>query len=192
MSLCPQFGRRRRSVLQEAESTQGAYEVHIRKYRVTVLAVVAVGFLLVLSMLGADAYTGRHYYGRLVVTAPVDSQIGALSVEDAKKLKNPVPYTKKSVAAGRNIFVRRCTACHGMDGKAMVDVVADATDLTSPKLWKSGTSDGEILRSIRDGAGASMPSFKSEIRQEEDLWNLVNYVRSLWPESTRPELKEGH
>lgn len=113
-----------------------------------------------------------------------------LSVEEAKKLKNPITYSKKSIAQGRSVYSRYCVSCHGADGKATVDVVADATDLTSPPIWKNGTSDGEIFRSIRDGQGASMPSFKTQIRQEDDLWHLVNFIRNLWPESTRPPLQD--
>src|SRR5215468_9044210 len=110
----------------------------------------------------------------------------ALSVADAKKLKSPLPFTKKSINRGRTLFLGSCTACHGMDGKAQVDVVADATDLTSPRLWRNGTTEGEIFKSIREGAGTGMPPFKFQIHQDEDLWNLVNYIRSLWPESMRP------
>jgi cbb3-type cytochrome c oxidase subunit III len=112
-----------------------------------------------------------------------------LSVSDAKKLKSPVPYTKKSISQGRSVYMRNCTGCHGADGKATVDVVADATDLTSPKLWKNGTTEGEIYRSIREGQGASMPTFKTQLK-EEDMWHLVNYIRSLWPDSLRPALQE--
>lgn len=70
-----------------------------------------------------------------------------------------------------------------------MDVVANATDLTSPQVWKSGTSEGAIFRSIRDGAGEGMPAFKADISQE-DIWNLVNFIRSLWPESARPPLQD--
>lgn len=113
-----------------------------------------------------------------------------LTTEEAKKLKNPVPYTKKSIAQGRSTFLRYCAGCHGNDGKATVDVIADATDLTSPKSYRDGNSDGEIFRSIRDGQGASMPAFKPQIHDEADLWNLVNFIHSLWPESMRPPLKD--
>ncbi len=113
-----------------------------------------------------------------------------MSSAEARKLKNPEPYSKKSIAQGRAVFLRYCAACHGPDGKAQVDVVADATDLTSPKLYKSGTSDGEIFRSIRDGAGETMPPFKTQITGDTDLWRLVNYIRSLWPEAMRPELPD--
>jgi cbb3-type cytochrome c oxidase subunit III len=113
-----------------------------------------------------------------------------LSVEEAKKLKNPVVYSKKSITAGRSVYIRNCAGCHGNDGKSQIDVVADATDLTSPDVWKHGTTDGEIFRSIRDGQSSSMPAFKTQIRQEEDLWHIVNFIRSLWPEGTRPPLQD--
>ena len=128
-----------------------------------------------------------------IAATPQDSSKtpdGPIAAEAAKKLKSPVPYTKKSIAKGRALFARSCTGCHGPDGKATVDVVANATDLTSPKLYQSGSSEGEMFRSIRDGQGASMPSFKGQIQPEEDIWNLVNFIRSLWPESMRPQLED--
>ena len=115
---------------------------------------------------------------------------GALTVEEAKKLKNPIPNTRKSISQGRNTFARYCTGCHGADGKATVDVMGDASDLTSPKTWKNGSTEGEIFRSIRDGESASMPAFKTQLRQESDIWDLVNFIHSLWPESMRPPIKE--
>lgn len=109
-----------------------------------------------------------------------------LTRQDAQKLKNPVANTKKSIAQGRVTFMQNCTMCHGENGKAEGSLVADATDLTSPQLYKSGTSEGEIFHSIRDGAGDQMPAFKSQLDSETDIWNLVNFIRSLWPASMRP------
>src|SRR5580658_2435818 len=100
----------------------------------------ARGSLLLIVFLGSTACWAQAGDG------------GPISRDDAKKLKNPVAYTKKSLTQGKTYFGRTCATCHGLDGKAQLDVVADATDLTSPKLYKSGTSDGEIYRSIRDGA----------------------------------------
>ena len=117
---------------------------------------------------------------------------GRLTTEEAKKLKNPVPYTKASIARGRLMYIRECTECHGMDGKSQVDVIANATDLTEPKFWKSGTSDGEIFRSIRDGAGDAMPPFSEKFEKAEDEWHLVNFLRSLWPDDKRPKLQDAN
>jgi mono/diheme cytochrome c family protein len=113
-----------------------------------------------------------------------------LTQEEAKKLKSPVAFSKDSIARGRTLFIRDCKECHGADGKSQVDVVANATDLTEPKLWTSGTSEGEVFRSIRDGAGDAMPPFKAKIENEKDIWHLVNFIRSLWPEPARPKLQE--
>jgi mono/diheme cytochrome c family protein len=121
---------------------------------------------------------------------PAKADDGRLTKDEAKKLKTPVPYDKASIVRGRNLYARACTECHGRDGKSQVDVVANATDLTEPKLWKSGTSEGEIFRSIRDGAGEAMPPFKAEVDKEEDMWDMVNFLRSLWPEPMRPKLTE--
>jgi mono/diheme cytochrome c family protein len=121
--------------------------------------------------------------------ASSQSEGSRMSTEEAKKLKSPVPFTRESIAQGRTLFSRNCTTCHGNDGKSQVDVVANATDLTDPKVWGSGTSEGEIFRSIRDGAGDAMPPFKSQLSKEEDIWHLVNFIRSLWPEPLRPKLQ---
>jgi mono/diheme cytochrome c family protein len=63
--------------------------------------------------------------------------------------------------------------------------------LTEPKQYKNGTSDGEIFRSIKDGAGDQMPGFKYQGLSDSEIWDLVNFVHSLWPEATRPPLQEG-
>jgi putative copper resistance protein D len=110
---------------------------------------------------------------------------------DARKLKDPVPYTKRSIDRGRVLFQQNCTSCHGENGKAEGALIADATDLTTPSIYKSGTTDGEIFRSIRDGAGDQMPAFQSQLASETDVWNLVNFIHNLWPESMRPALQDN-
>lgn len=109
---------------------------------------------------------------------------------DFTKLKSPVPHTRKSIKRGKSTYIRMCADCHGPDGKALLDIVADATDLTNPKRWYSGTTEGEIFRSIRDGAGETMPPFKDQLRKEEDMWHMVNFIRSLWPKDVRPQIQE--
>jgi mono/diheme cytochrome c family protein len=111
-----------------------------------------------------------------------------MTIEEAKELKSPVPYTKESIARGKVLYTRDCTECHGNDGKSLVDVIADATDLTNPKFWNSGTAEGQVFRSIRDGAGEAMPPFADKVTNEEDLWHMVHFLESLWPESERPKL----
>ncbi len=125
-----------------------------------------------------------------VAFASAQDDDGRLSQDAAKALKNPVPFTKDSIAKGRIMYSRDCTECHGADGRSQVDVIANATDLTQPKYWKSGISQGEVFRSVRDGAGDSMPPFSDKFDKEDDMWHVVNFVLSLWPADARPKLVE--
>lgn len=82
-----------------------------------------------------------------------------------------------------------CTACHGNDGKSQVDVVSNATDLTEPTLYHSGTSDTDIERSIRDGIGGVMPAWGSVFNNEDSISHLKNFIKGLWPPAQRPTAK---
>lgn len=134
---------------------------------------------LLLCLAGAGSLAGQQI--------PVDTP--PLTADAAKALTNPVPNTSKSIGRGKRLYqVHGCANCHGADGKALIEVVATATDLTDPSVWKNGTDEGLLFRSIRDGAGLAMPPFRTEVTEQDDLWHLVNFVRSLWPEGQRPPI----
>jgi mono/diheme cytochrome c family protein len=99
---------------------------------------------------------------------------------------NPTPYVSSSIAKGKATYLRLCPECHDEDGKALAQTLAPAADLTDPSRWKFGTSDAHLFRSIRDGAGAAMPVFGNQIKQE-DIWDLVNFIRSIGPASLQPK-----
>jgi mono/diheme cytochrome c family protein len=101
----------------------------------------------------------------------------------------PVPYGEESVALGAQLYRQHCTQCHGEDGRAQVDVISDATDLTWPEDYYSGNTAGDIFKSIREGAGVAMPAFGEQIGDEE-IWHLVNFIRSLWTEEQRETFQE--
>ena len=107
--------------------------------------------------------------------------------ESASQLKNPVAYTDASVARGKAIYLRHCQECHDRDGRALANTMYEAADLTAPASWIYGTTDGEIFRSIREGAGDDMPPYKDTLKKEEEIWHLVNFLRSLGPQSMRQE-----
>ena len=95
-------------------------------------------------------------------------------------LTNPVEATSASVARGRQRYVFSCRQCHGNTGKGDGDmshaggVPSDFTDA----VWQHGASDGEIFLVIRDGVTADMQAYDGQI-PEEDIWHLVNYIKSL-------------
>jgi mono/diheme cytochrome c family protein len=102
---------------------------------------------------------------------------------EAAKLPNPQKPTSASIAAGAKLYTSQCAACHGNtgkgDGKAAAQLNPKPPDLTDAE-WTHGPSDGEVFTLIRDGAGkgSTMKGFAAKFTTT-DLWNIVNYIRSL-------------
>jgi mono/diheme cytochrome c family protein len=140
--------------------------------------------------LGKSALLALLLSGGVILTSVSFAAVpDPLSASDAKTLKSPTPYSKTSIDKGKRLFLQNCTGCHGDDGKAELAVIAEATNLTEPKGYKDGTTEGELFRNIRDGAGSQMPPFKDTLN-EQQTWDLVNFVRSLWPDSMRPAMQD--
>ena len=60
------------------------------------------------------------------------------------------------------------------------------SDLTDGD-WKHGQTDNDIFTVIRDGAKQTgMRAYGSRI-PTNDIWNLVNYVRTLGPKTTKSQ-----
>ena len=99
--------------------------------------------------------------------------------------KNPVPANAASITAGRALYSKNCRHCHGLRAKGDGPLApkdpkpADLTDAA----WDHGTSDGEIFAVIWNGA----PAAKSEMKgmkgmlSEKEVWEIVNYLRSIGP-----------
>ena len=101
---------------------------------------------------------------------------------EAKKMKNPVESGATSIAAGKAAYTKNCRFCHGTEAKGNGPMAPEGThpsDLTDAK-WDRGSTDGEIFVVIRDGAGPKfdMKGYKSKMTEQE-MWNVVNYLRSL-------------
>ncbi len=97
---------------------------------------------------------------------------------------NPTPYTQAAEKRGRTHYLRHCQICHGFDGRALENIDFEATDLTDPERWRFGTTDGDLFRSTKFGAGLDMPPFQAEL-DDTEIWELVHYLRGLGPEEYR-------
>ncbi len=99
-------------------------------------------------------------------------------------------FTSEHVAAGREVFLKLCSKCHGDDGRGLTaeNLKAGlkddwgnptrAADLTSGMLH-GGTDPVDIYRRIYQGV-SPMPSFANSFRDEpETFWNLVAYVLEI-------------
>jgi mono/diheme cytochrome c family protein len=109
---------------------------------------------------------------------------------EAAKLANPVKATPDSIAAGKKIYDTQCVNCHGEAGKGDGKMAASITtgpkpsDLTDNE-WKHGSSDGEIFTLIKEGSkGTGMRGYGTKLK-DDDLWNVVNYLRTLGPKTAK-------
>ena len=97
---------------------------------------------------------------------------------EAAKIKNPVGTTAESAAAGRRVYTRMCSRCHGPEGKGDgTAATGNLPDLTDAQ-WDFGASDGEIFSVIHDGVSADMDGYAARL-SDTDIWNVVNYIRSV-------------
>ena len=130
--------------------------------------------ILIMALAFATAWTVTQG-GTITTTTP---KRGGNAV--AAKVANPVPATPASIAAGRKTYTLLCSRCHGPAGKGdgggagAGGQPADFTD----DVWEFGSSDGEIFAAIAEGTSADMDSYAERLPAPE-IWNLVNYVRSL-------------
>ena len=118
---------------------------------------------------------------------PKGSAYAAVPAEDAGKA-NPIKSTAESLARGKKWWGIDCAMCHGDNGDGKGDVAQDSklqiVNFTDPATLKDRT-DGEIAWVIKNGY-QDMPPEGPRVKPD-DIWNLVNYVRSL----SKPKSETG-
>ena len=102
-----------------------------------------------------------------------------ISPEDAAR-KNPIKFTDASVNRGKKVFATQCALCHGDKGDGKSDLAKEMAltppDFTQPDSLAKRT-DGELFAIVANGKDP-MPSQKGRM-PDPQIWNLVNYLRSL-------------
>jgi mono/diheme cytochrome c family protein len=97
--------------------------------------------------------------------------------------KNPVATNAESVKRGEETFVKRCAGCHGRkaDGKGpnSVDILPRPRNLRNSAFVDSVT-DRRLFESILYGIqGTAMPSWVDYGLSQNDVGDLVNFIRSI-------------
>jgi mono/diheme cytochrome c family protein len=103
----------------------------------------------------------------------------------AAAVKNPVAANANSINKGRQAYMKACRHCHGPKGLGdgpLAPKDPSPADLTDAE-WKYGSTDGEIFSIIANGVGGNseMKGVRSELTTT-DMWNIVNYLRSIGPQ----------
>lgn len=104
--------------------------------------------------------------------------------------------TPERVKAGQEVFNRvQCWKCHGVEGRANGPSASTLTDDQSRPIlaynfhdetrFKCGTTDEDLYKIFMTGLdGTPMPSWSDNIKPDE-AWDLVFYLRSLQPMSSK-------
>lgn len=106
---------------------------------------------------------------------------------DADKTTNPVQATEESIARGKELYLEptkgNCVFCHGETGSGNEANIAQGrlrrkpADLTNKERMTAMT-DGEVFWKVSKGIRGIMPPGENRLNEEE-RWNVVNYVRTL-------------
>ncbi len=102
-------------------------------------------------------------------------------------------YAQDNKHAGKGIFDKHCTQCHGINGDADTRLGhmlnKPPANFTDPEYKDSrgkrlaSYTDEELENKIRYGSkGTAMPSWKATLSDEE-ISDVVAYVRSLQPKT---------
>jgi mono/diheme cytochrome c family protein len=92
---------------------------------------------------------------------------------------NPVKPTPEGLAKAKKVYGYDCAVCHGTSGDGKGDIASSLKtpmkDFSDPSVQSQ--SDAELFTIIQKGKG-EMPS-EGDRGKPEDIWNMVNYVRSF-------------
>ena len=97
-----------------------------------------------------------------------------------KNMPNPVKSDATSIATGKELYTQHCKSCHGAKGKGdgpkAAQLDTECGDFTKPTF--QAQTDGAIFYKTSEGR-KDMPSFKKKIAEQNDIWAVVNYMRTL-------------
>lgn len=117
----------------------------------------------------------------LVLISAVALGTTRISQTASADVQNPIPMSAASVIAGEKTFQANCVVCHGAsgrgDGPMAQTLNPPPADLTASHV--DAHTDGDMFGWIENGyPGSAMPGFSDQL-SETEIWQLVNYVRSL-------------
>ena len=96
------------------------------------------------------------------------------------KTVNPVKSDAASLKEGKELWGKHCQSCHGKtglgDGPKAEQLKTEPGNFTLVTTQQQ--SDGAIFYKISEGRN-DMPSFKKKLPEAEDIWNTINYMRTL-------------
>ncbi len=96
------------------------------------------------------------------------------------KMKNPTYANKENLAIGKALYRKHCKSCHGKtgigDGRKADEFDSDIGDFSSKEFHAQ--TEGIIFYKSYIGRD-DMPNYEKKIPDPEDMWFIVNYLKTL-------------
>ena len=97
-----------------------------------------------------------------------------------KTMVNPVVDDTKDLPIGKALYNKHCKSCHGKegfgDGTKAAGLDTPCGDFSSEEFQSQ--TDGELFYKTTFGRD-EMPAFEKTIKDPEDRWLIINYMRTL-------------
>lgn len=95
---------------------------------------------------------------------------------------NPLRGDAQAIVAGQQLYRTNCAACHGQngqgDGPSAAGLKPRPADFSQHMLPGKHT-DGQVFLWIADGySGSAMPAWRERL-SEQEIWQLVSYLRTF-------------
>ncbi|CUK25081.1 Cytochrome c6 [Pelagimonas phthalicica] len=147
-------------------------------------------------MMTRSAYLGLGLVGVAAVAAFLWTEIG-----DAPLSSNSASAGPVDIAAGEILYAENCAACHGanLEGEEDWRTPREDGSLPAPPHDATGHTwhhpDSMLFTYTKQGGQATlaaqgiefnsgMPGFGEQL-SDEDIWNILAYIKSIWPERER-------
>ena len=137
----------------------------MKKKLISTVIILATGFFAYAAITGFNTFQDKKPW-------PVP--------DNYKKMKNPVGTDAESIAAGKALWSTHCKSCHGTkglgDGPKAAQLKTEPGDFS--KAETQSQTDGALFYKTSEGR-EDMPSFKKKIPDQDDIWSIVNFMRTL-------------
>ena len=89
---------------------------------------------------------------------------------------------ERDVLSGQVLYSTICIRCHGVDGKGggKMKFTPPAADLTSQAV--QGKLDARLFKIVHDGKSNTAMGAWREALTDDEIWDVLAYVRRLAPE----------
>jgi copper transport protein len=149
------------------------------------VGILLAGIAVVTAVVGVRRRKGNRFLAEvgagMLIISVVTLAVTWIPQTASADLQNPVPMSAASVAAGQALYQNHCAVCHGInargDGPMAASLNPKPADLHASHVDLH--SDGDMYSWIKNGyPDSAMPGFGAKL-SDEQIWQLVNYVRSL-------------